>query len=130
MKSTQNTAVRAKRDAAAVGREEVPPTLKKKQGKGKELDVGSSKCIEDSKAEVLEIKKMFLETMEAAKLQNKIKIKVTPFQKVQPLQQTTADYEDQSHTNRLTDRTPSMQSTSVQYLLSSHQTKLIGLIGN
>lgn len=65
---TEHSSETAKRDAAAVGREEVPPTLKKKQGKGKELDVGSSKCIEDSKAEVLEIKKMFLETMEAAKL--------------------------------------------------------------
>ena len=58
------------KDAVAVGREGVPPAVKKKQGKGKELEGDPSKSIEDLKAEVLEIKKMFLETMEAARSQH------------------------------------------------------------
>lgn len=48
---------------------------------------------------------------------------------LQPLQ-ITADKGNQPHTNEQTDITQSTQYTSVQYLPSSHQAKLIGLIGN
>lgn len=63
---TEHSGETAKRDVAAE-REEVSSTLKKKQSKVKELDVDSN-SIADLKAEVMEIKKMFLETMEAARL--------------------------------------------------------------
>lgn len=51
-----------------------------------------------------------------------------PCQKA-PTQQTTVEYEGQSHTNRQTDTTPSVCDTHVQYLPSMHQAKLIDLIG-
>lgn len=64
---TEHIGETVERDVAAE-REEVPLTVKKKQSKVKELNVGSNEGIADLKAEVLEMKKMLLETMEATKL--------------------------------------------------------------
>lgn len=55
---TEHSGETAKRDVAAE-REEIPSTAKEKQSKVKELDVDSNKSIEDLKAGVSEIKKMF-----------------------------------------------------------------------